>query len=121
MSDHTIALIKGDGIGPEIVQSACQVLDAVGEQHGHRFVYRDYLAGGSAIDALGEPLPDATVEGCRAADAVLLGAVGGPKWDALPRDAAPERALLGIRSALRLYSNIRPVRQYRALRDASPL
>lgn len=119
--EYSIALLKGDGIGPEIVNSACAVLKAVGLKFGHRFQFSEYLIGGAAIDAIGEPLPAATVEGCRASDSVLLGAVGGPKWDGLGAGRVPEAALLGIRSALGLYSNIRPVRQYRALRSACPL
>ena len=119
--EYSIALLKGDGIGPEIVSSACAVLKAVGLKFGHCFSFSDYLIGGAAIDATGEPLPAATIEGCRASDSVLLGAVGGPKWDGLGAGRVPEAALLGIRSALGLYSNIRPVRQYRALRSACPL
>jgi 3-isopropylmalate dehydrogenase len=119
--EYDIALLKGDGIGPEIVESACLVLRALGDNCGHRFRFSEYLIGGAAIDATGEPLPAATIEGCRASDSVLLGAVGGPKWDGLGAGKSPEAALLGIRSALGLYSNLRPVRQYRALRAASPL
>ncbi len=118
---YTIALLKGDGIGPEIVESACRVLDAVGTRFGHHFTYHEYLAGGSALDATGEPLPQATIEGCKAADSVLLGAVGGPQWDSLPGHLRPERALLGIRAELGLFNNLRPVRLYSALKNASPL
>lgn len=119
--EYHIALIKGDGIGPEIIDSACRVLDAIGFRFGHDFRFTEYLAGGSAIDAVGVPLPQETIDGCRAADSVLLGAVGGPKWDTLAGDLRPEQALLGLRFALGLYSNIRPVRLYHALKDASPL
>jgi len=119
--EFEIALLKGDGIGPEIVESACKVLDAVGERYGHRFCYKPYVAGGCAIDATGEPLPQETIAGCLEADGVLLGAVGGPKWDKLPGHLRPERALLGLRSALGLYSNMRPVRLFGALKEASPL
>lgn len=119
--EYRIALLKGDGIGPEIVDGACQVLDAIGQHFGHSFDYTAYLAGGCAIDATGEPLPQATIDGCLAADSVLLGAVGGPQWDTLPGHLRPEAGLLAMRSALGLYSNIRPVRLYKALKDASPL
>ena len=119
--EYKIALVKGDGIGPEIVGAAVRVLEKAGEKYGHRFVCTDYLAGGCAIDKTGEPLPQATVDGCLAADSVLLGAVGGPKWDAMPADKRPERALLGLRKALGLYTNLRPARIYDALRDACTL
>ena len=97
-----IALLKGDGIGPEIVDSAVRVLNKIGEKFGHEFVFTPYLIGGAAIDATGEPLPKETVEGCLASDSVLLGAVGGPKWDTLPGNKRPEKALLGIRAAMDL-------------------
>jgi 3-isopropylmalate dehydrogenase len=116
-----IALLKGDGIGPEIVDSAVRVLNKIGEKFGHEFVFTPYLIGGAAIDATGEPLPKETVEGCLASDSVLLGAVGGPKWDTLPGNKRPEKALLGIRSAMELYTNLRPARLYAALKDDSPL
>lgn len=118
---YNIALLKGDGIGPEIVDSACVILDKVGEKYGHEFVFTPYLAGGCSIDATGEPLTQETIDGCKASDSVLLGAVGGPKWDTLPGSKRPEKALLGIRSALGLYSNIRPAVLYDALRNACPL
>ena len=104
-----IALVRGDGIGPEIVDSAVRVLEKVGEKYGHEFCTMPYLAGGSAIDACGVPLPEETVQGCLASDSVLLGAVGGPKWDAQPSANRPEKALLGIRSAMGLYCNLRCV------------
>jgi 3-isopropylmalate dehydrogenase len=116
-----IALLKGDGIGPEIVDSAVRVLNKIGEKFGHEFVFTPYLIGGAAIDATGEPLPKETVEGCLASDSVLLGAVGGPKWDTLPGNKRPEKALLGIRSAMELYTNLRPARLYPALKDDCPL
>ncbi|MDR1713646.1 MAG: 3-isopropylmalate dehydrogenase [Coriobacteriales bacterium] len=119
--NYNIALLPGDGIGPEIVRSAVQVLECVGQRFGHHFATTSYLLGGAAIDAAGEPLPADTVQGCLAADSVLLGAVGGPKWDDLPGDQRPEQALLGIRAALGLYSNLRPARLYPALRAACPL
>ena len=116
-----IALLKGDGIGPEIVDSAVRVLEKIGETFGHTFNFTPYLIGGSAIDATGAPLPEETVKGCLASDSVLLGAVGGPKWDTLPGHLRPEKALLGIRAAMELYTNLRPARLYAALKDDSPL
>lgn len=116
-----IALVCGDGIGPEIVDSAVRVLEKVGEKYGHEFCTTPYLAGGSAIDACGVPLPEETVQGCLASDSVLLGAVGGPKWDGLPGDRRPEKALLGLRSALGLYTNLRPAKLYAPLRESCPL
>jgi len=118
---YSIALLKGDGIGPEIVDSAVEVLKKIGTKYGHEFEFTPYLIGGCAIDATGEPLPEETVKGCLASDSVLLGAVGGPKWDNLPGGKRPEKALLGIRSALGLFTNLRPAKLYPALKDASPL
>lgn len=119
--EYNIALLKGDGIGPEIVDSAVAVLEKVAEKFGHKFNFTSYLMGGCAIDATGEPLPQETVDGCLASDSVLLGAVGGPKWDTLPGNKRPEKALLGIRAALELFTNLRPAKLYPALKDASPL
>ncbi len=119
--NFNIALIKGDGIGPEIVDCATKALDAVGVKYGHQFNYTDQPAGGNAIDAYGIPLPEDTVKGCLASDSVLLGAVGGPKWDTLPGHLRPERALLGIRVAMGLYANIRPAKLFESLKAASPL
>ena len=119
--EFNIALLKGDGIGPEIVDSAVRVLEKIGEKFGHKFNFTPYLIGGCAIDAVGEPLPKETVDGCLASDRVLLGAVGGYKWDNLSGDKRPEKALLGIRSALGLFTNLRPAKLYPALKDASPL
>lgn len=116
-----LAVIPGDGIGPEIIAEALKVLQAVARRYGHTFDYTQALAGGCAIDAVGEPLPEATVKACKASDSVLLGAVGGPKWDGLPGDKRPERALLGLRSALGLFANLRPALLYEALSDACPL
>lgn len=118
---YNIALLRGDGIGPEIVDSAVRVLKAVGEKFGHTFTFTPYLIGGSAIDACGEPLPRETVEGCLNADSVLLGAVGGPKWDQLPGHLRPEKALLGIRAAMELFTNLRPAKLYPALKSECPL
>ena len=119
--EYRIALLKGDGIGPEITDSAVQVLEQTADRFGHRFEFTPYLIGGAAIDAVGEPLPDETVQGCLNSDSVLLGAVGGPKWDGLPGDQRPEKALLGIRAALGLYTNLRPAKLFPALKGASPL
>lgn len=119
--DLNIALLRGDGIGPEIVDAAVKVLEKVGERFGHRFRFTPYLIGGAAIDATGAPLPQETVEGCLNADSVLLGAVGGPKWDTLPAARRPEKGLLGIRAAMGLYTNLRPARLYPALKDECPL
>ncbi len=116
-----IALLKGDGIGPEIVDSAVEVLKKTGEKYGHEFNFTPYLIGGCAIDATGAPLPQETVDGCLASDSVLLGAVGGPKWDNLPGNLRPEKALLGIRAAMELYTNLRPAKLYPALKDDCPL
>lgn len=116
-----IALLRGDGIGPEIVDSAVEVLNKTAEKFGHTFNFTPYLIGGAAIDATGKPLPEETVEGCLASDSVLLGAVGGPKWDNLPGDQRPEKALLGIRAALELFTNLRPAKLYKALKDTCPL
>lgn len=119
--DYKIALIPGDGIGPDIVKSGCEVLDAVGKKCGHTFTYNTYLAGGSAIDATGEPLPKDSLEGCINSDAVLLGAVGGPKWDTLPGNKRPEQALMGLRSGLKVFANLRPALMFKQLSAACPL
>lgn len=119
--EFNIALLRGDGIGPEIVDSAVEVLNKTAEKFGHTFNFTPYLIGGAAIDTTGKPLPDETVEGCLASDSVLLGAVGGPKWDNLPGDQRPEKALLGIRAALGLFTNLRPAKLYKALKDSCPL
>ena len=120
MKKH-ITVLAGDGIGPEITAGAVEVLKKVAEKFGHKFTFEPLLMGGCAIDACGEPLPAKTVERCLASDSVLLGAVGGPKWDSLPGDKRPEKGLLGIRKAMGLYSNIRPAKLWKALADASPL
>jgi 3-isopropylmalate dehydrogenase len=114
---HHIVLLPGDGIGPEVVAATTRVLDALGD-----FSYETHLIGGAAIDATGNPLPGETLAACRKADAVLLGAVGGPKWDTTDPDRPrPEQGLLGIRKALGLFANLRPVKPLDALLDASPL
>ena len=116
-----IALLKGDGIGPEITESAVHILERTAQKYGHQFSFAPCLIGGCAIDETGVPLPDETVQTCLASDSVLLGAVGGPKWDGLAGDKRPEKALLGIRSALGLYTNLRPAKLFPALKGASPL
>ncbi len=119
--EKNIALLRGDGIGPEIVDSAVAVLKVVAEKFGHTFNFTPYLIGGAAIDQTGNPLPQETVDGCLAADSVLLGAVGGPKWDTLPAAIRPEKGLLGIRAAMGLYTNLRPAKLYPALKEECPL
>lgn len=121
MSEKNIVVLAGDGIGPEITAAAVQVLEKVGEKFGHKFNFDHKMLGGCAIDKFGVPLPDETVEACKASDGVLLGAVGGPKWDALPADIRPEKGLLGIRKALGLFANLRPAVIYPELAGASPL
>lgn len=119
--DYKIALIRGDGIGPEVVGEAVKVMEAIGSRYGHRFVFTDTLAGGCAIDATGGPLPQETIDICKASDSILLGAVGGWKWDVLPGHLRPERALLGLRGELGLYANIRPAILHPSLKAACPL
>lgn len=121
MPSFKVALLKGDGIGPEIVQSAVEVLEKVGELFGYSFIFEEGLIGGLAIDQKGDPLPQETLELCLKADAVLLGAVGGPRWDDLPTHKRPEKGLLGIRKALDLYANLRPAKVYEPLISSSPL
>ncbi len=118
---YNIAVVKGDGVGPEIVSEAMLVLDKIGEKFGHEFCYQEVLAGGCSIDANGVPLTQETIDTCKAADSVLLGAVGGPKWDNVPSEKRPEKALLGLRSALGLFANIRPATMYKALAAACPV
>ena len=119
--EYKLAVIPGDGIGPDVVEQTLLVLDKVGEKFGHTFHYQKVLAGGCAIDATGACLPQETIDVCKASDAVLLGAVGGWKWDTLPGDQRPERALLGLRKALGLFANLRPALLFEELADASPL
>lgn len=120
-SSHTIAVLPGDGIGPEVIAEAEKVLQAVGERYGHQFVLEHGLVGGAAMDSVGVPLPEATITLCRASDAVLFGAVGDPKYDDPTAKLRPEQALLGLRKGLDLFANLRPVRVHPALADASPL
>ena len=119
--EKQIAVIRGDGIGPEIVDQALRVLDAVAAKYGHTFTYTDVDMGGIAIDKWGEPLPAAMLDKCLAADSVLLGAVGGPKWDGLPGDKRPEKGLLALRAGMGLYANNRPAKLWPQLAAASPL
>jgi 3-isopropylmalate dehydrogenase len=119
--DASIVLLPGDGIGPEVVAEARRVLDAVAAGFGHRWEMAEHLMGGCAIDRFGDPLPEQTLEACRRSDAVLLGAVGGPKWDDPAAKTRPEAGLLRIRKELGLFANLRPIRTQPALLDASPL
>ncbi|MDR3304933.1 MAG: 3-isopropylmalate dehydrogenase [Clostridiales Family XIII bacterium] len=119
--DFFIAVIKGDGIGPEIVDAAIAVLDRVGKEYSHRFKYEYLLAGGAALDVHGEPLPKATVKKCKNSNAALLGAVGDPKWDNEPGDNRPEKAILGLREELGLFANLRPAMVYDELSFSCPL
>ena len=116
-----ITLLPGDGIGPEVLAEGVRVLQAIGRRFGHTFETSEALIGGCAIDATGTALPDETLERCRQSDAVLLGAVGGPKWDNPDAKVRPEQGLLGIRKALGLYANLRPVTVYPQLMASSPL
>lgn len=119
--EKTIALIPGDGIGPDIVAEGVRVLDAIAKKFGHSFTYKPVLAGGAAIDAVGDPLPQETLDTCLACDSVLLGAVGGPKWDAVPGHMRPEKALLGLRGGMKVYANLRPAVMFKQLSAACPL
>ena len=116
-----IAVIRGDGIGPEIVNEALNILNIAAKKFNLNFNYKDVYMGGCAIDKFGEPLPDESVKACLASDAVLLGAVCGPKWDSQPPENRPEKGLLKLRNALGVYANIRPARMFNALKAACPL
>ena len=116
-----IVVLGGDGIGPEVTNEAQKVLNAVAEKFGHEFAFDPQLMGGCAIDATGSSLPEATIEACKSADAILLGAVGGPKWDNPNAKDRPERGLLGLRKALNLFANLRPVKIFPQLIDASTI
>lgn len=118
---YDIAVIHGDGIGPEIVEEGVRALNAAAKRFGFSLSYRNVLMGGCAIDELGTPLPQDTIAVCKTSDAVLLGAVGGPKWETLPGHLRPEAGLLGIRAALKLYANLRPAVLFDPLKDACPL
>ncbi|MFZ4617774.1 MAG: 3-isopropylmalate dehydrogenase [Rectinemataceae bacterium] len=117
----SIVTIPGDGIGPDVVREALGVLDAVASRFGHSFLVTEELMGGVALDATGEPLPAKTLAACKAADAVLLGAVGGPKWDDLPGSKRPEAGLLALRGGLKVFANLRPAKMFSQLSEASPL
>ncbi len=116
-----IAVLGGDGIGPEVTAEAVRVLGAVGTKFGHEFKFTEALIGGAAIDATGSPLPPRTIDACRSGDAVLLGAVGGPKWSDPGARVRPEQGLLELRRTLGLFANLRPVKTFEAVYDASPL
>ena len=116
-----IVLLPGDGIGPEIVQQAELVLNQIAEQFDHEFTFASHMIGGCAIDACGDPLPEDTLTACKNSDAILLGAVGGPKWDDPSAKTRPEAGLLRIRKELGLFANLRPIRLFDQLVDASPL
>lgn len=119
--NKTITVIPGDGIGPEVIESAIKVFNTIANKYNHQFTYQYAKLGGVAIDEEGTPLPEQTIELCKNSDGVLLGAVGGPKWDTLPGAMRPEKGLLGIRKALQLYANLRPVKAFDSLLDASTL
>lgn len=119
--EKTIALIPGDGIGPDVVEQAKLVLDAVAKKYGHTFNYKTAILGGAAIDAFNNPLPDDQLQLCLDSDAVLLGAVGGPKWDNVDFSIRPEKALIGLRGAMKVYANLRPAIMFPQLKAASPL
>ncbi|MDR2099589.1 MAG: 3-isopropylmalate dehydrogenase [Campylobacteraceae bacterium] len=121
MNNYKIALIKGDGIGPEIIDEAVKVLDAVSSKEDFEIAYNDFLMGGIAIDVKGEPLPQKKIDGCLASDAVLFGAIGGEKWDKLPREKRPESGLLKLRKSLGVFANLRPVAVFDELINASTL
>lgn len=121
MGNYKIAVVSGDGIGPEVTAAAILVLKKIGEKFQHHFSFQYAAAGGCAIDEFGECLPKKTLEICKQADSVLLGAVGGPKWDHVPTAQRPEKALLGLRAELELFSNLRPAKIYDVLADACPL
>lgn len=119
--NKTIALIPGDGIGPDVISEAVNVLNAVGQKFGHTFEYKNVIAGGSAIDQFGEPLPKDQLQIALDADSALLGAVGGPKWDDVAPEIRPEKALLGLRGGMKVYANLRPAVMFKQLKDACPL
>jgi len=122
MGNYNITVLKGDGIGPDIVAEAMNVLEAVGKKYNNKFNFNEKLVGGAALDACGVPLPDDTLEACKNCDSILLGAVGGPKWDNLPSNMRPEAgALLRLRKELGLYANLRPAIIHKALSSASPI
>lgn len=119
--EKTIALIPGDGIGPDVVAEAVNVLNAIAAKYGHKWNYTNVLAGGCAIDKFGHPLPQDQLDICLKSDAALLGAVGGPKWDNLPSEIRPEKALLGMRGGMKVFANLRPALMFKQLKSACPL
>lgn len=119
--EKTIALIPGDGIGPDVVGEAVKVLDSVAKKYNHKFNYRNVIAGGCAIDKFGEPLPKEQLDICKTSDAVLLGAVGGPKWDNVDPSIRPEKGLLALRGGLKVFANLRPAVIFPQLKEACPL
>ena len=119
--NYKIALIPGDGIGPDVVREGVRILEAAGKKFSHHFDFTECAAGGAAYDKTGNPLPPETLEKCLASDAALLGAVGGPKWDNLPGNLRPESALLGLRGGMKVFANLRPARIFPQLAGASPL
>jgi 3-isopropylmalate dehydrogenase len=121
VAEHTVLLLPGDGIGPEVTREAVRVLGAIAQTQGIAFRFPEAPIGGAAIDRVGMPTPPETLEACRAADAILFGAVGGPRWDGLPPDRRPERGLFDLRRTLAVFANLRPVRAMESLIDASPL
>jgi 3-isopropylmalate dehydrogenase len=116
-----IAVLPGDGVGPEVTREAVRALRAVSDINGYEFEFREYLIGGAAVDAVKQPLPSPTLAGCLASDAVLLGAVGGPQYDSLPVELRPEAGILGLRKALGDFANLRPAIAYEAVADCSPV
>lgn len=118
---YKIAVIKGDGIGPEVVNGGIEILKTIEKKYNHSFDFKELAAGGDAYDRYGEPLPAKTIRLCKESDGILLGAVGGPRWDSVPSDKRPERAILGLRKELGLFANIRPGILFKALKDACPL
>ena len=121
MKSYNIAVIKGDGIGPEIVDEAIKVLDMVSKKAGFELNYKEYLMGGCAYEAVGTPIPDETIEGSKNSDAILFGSIGGYKWDDLPRELKPESGLLKLRKELGLFANLRPVAVFDELIEASSM
>lgn len=119
--EKTIALIPGDGIGPDVLGQAVKVLDKVAEKYGHKFIYKEVIAGGSAIDKFGNPLPEEQLDICKSSDSVLLGALGGPKWDNVDPSIRPEKGLLGLRGGLKVFANLRPAVIFPQLKSACPL
>ncbi len=121
MGKYKVAVIKGDGIGPEIVEAGIKVLDKIAEKYNHQFEYEEVFMGGCAIDKFGEPLPDKELEKCLKSDSIILGAVGGPKWDNVETQKRPEKGLLKLRQKLEVYANLRPAKIIPMLQCASPL